>query len=125
MPPGFTDGVTGFACSAPPIFCVPSSGGTSSAASTVITTWGLAFRGCQVALQRPSFREPSGSEGSPSENDAVTFPAVMKFPQSSTMVTSMGVGHAATVVKFDPSCVNTGMSLVAAHVDAAAASVLL
>jgi hypothetical protein len=35
----------------------------------------------------------------------------MGVPQSSTMVTSMGVGQAATVVKLSPSCVNTGNSL--------------
>src|SRR5271156_3506092 len=102
------EGVAGLAFSAPPMPCVPWSGGASSTASTVITTCVLGLRGCQVALQFPLLSEVSGSDGSLSENEAVTLPEVKKFPQSSTTVTAIGVGHAATVVKFAPSCVNTG-----------------
>ena len=64
-----------------------------------MTTGAFELPGCQVALQRPSSKEVSGSDGSASENDAVTLPDVRKLPQSSTMVTSMGVGQAATVAK--------------------------
>src|SRR5579863_9000361 len=78
------EGVVGLACNAPPMLCVPERSGTSWAASTVITTCGLLLLGCQVALQFPLFRDVSGSDGSPSEKEAVTLPDVMKFPQSST-----------------------------------------
>src|SRR5271168_3907174 len=109
------DGVVGFDCSAPPMLCVPSRGGTSCAASTVITTCEAAFTGCHVALQFPLFSDVRGSDGSPSEKEAVTLPEVMKLPQSSTMVTATGVGQAATVAKLAPSWVNTGNSLVGAQ----------
>src|SRR5579871_1341327 len=94
------------------MLAVPVSGGGFSAASAVITTGALELPGCQVALQRPSSKDVSGSEGSLFENDAVALPEVMKLPQSSTMVTSIGVGQAATAVKFAPSWVKTGRSLV-------------
>src|SRR5580658_7107926 len=94
------------------MLCVPWSGGAASTAFTVMTTCALALRGCQVALQNPLFSDVSGSDGSLSEKEAVTFPAVMKLPQSSTMATWMGVGQAATVEKLAPSWVNTGNSSV-------------
>ena len=121
------EGVVGLACSAPPMLCVPWRGGAFSSASTVITTCAAELRGCQVALQVPLFRDVSGSDGSLSENEAVTFPAVIKFPQSSTMVTSTGVGQAATVEKLAPSWVNTGNNLVGVQDDVAdrACAVLL
>src|ERR1700683_5646848 len=87
MPPAPMEGVVGLACSAPPMLWVPWSGGTISSALTVMVTCALALLGCQVALQPPLLREVSGSDGSLSENEAVTFPAVMKLPQSSTTVT--------------------------------------
>src|SRR5882724_820819 len=118
IPPAYTEGVVGLVCSAPPMFCVPCSSGVSCDASTVITTCAAGLRGCHVALQRPSFNDVSGSVGSLSENDAVTLPLVMRFPQSSTMVTSIGVGQAATVAKLAPSCVNKGISFLAMQEEA-------
>src|SRR5579863_4892025 len=113
------EGVVGLDCSAPPMLCVPWSGGVISCASTVITTCAAELRGCQVALQVPLSSDVSGSEGSLSEKDAVTFPAVMKFPQSSTTITCTGVGQAATVEKLAPSWVNTGSNLVGVQLDGA------
>ena len=93
--------------------------GAISAASAVMTTWALELRGCQVALQLPLLSDVSASDGSLSEKEAVTLPVVIGLPQSSTMVTAMGVGQAATVEKFVPSCVNTGNNLVGVQFDAA------
>src|SRR5579871_4927194 len=125
LPTPATEGAVGFVCSVPPMACAPCSFGRSSCASTVITTDGLELIGCQVALQWPSFKDDSGSEGSPSENEAVTLPLVRKFPQSSTTITSTAVGHAATVAKSAPSCVNTGINLVGVHPGACACAAVL
>src|SRR5580658_10252807 len=118
-PPALMEGVVGLACNEPPMLCAPCSGGATSKASTVMTTCALELRGCQVALQLPLFRDVSGSGGSPSEKEAVTLPAVRKFPQSSTTVTWIGVGHAATVEKFAPSSVKTGNNFVGVQLDVA------
>src|SRR5258706_2723760 len=106
------EGVVGFACRAPPMTCVPSSGGETCCAFPVTVTCALEARGCHVALQRPSRKDVRESGGSPLENEATTLPVVMGVPQSSTTVISISVGHAATTVKLDPSWVKTGNNLV-------------
>src|SRR5580692_6035365 len=58
--------------------------------------------------------------GSPSEKLTITDPLVNALPQSSTTCTTIGVGHAAGVLKPVPRVVKTGSSLVAAHVGRAA-----
>src|SRR5271165_617736 len=74
-----------------------------------------ALRGCHVAAQRPSWSDSKERAGSPLEKDATTLPDFRNVPQSSTTVASIGVGQEATVAKLEPSCVKTGISLVAVH----------
>src|SRR5579862_2828376 len=99
MPPVDTAGACAFACSAPPIDAVPFSGGAASSACAVTITCVALWTGCQVADQRPSFSGANPRGVSPLENDAVRFPDTIGLPQSSTTVTSIAVGHAATVAK--------------------------
>src|SRR5580692_1208345 len=57
--------------------------------------------------------------GSPSEKLTITDPLLNAFPQSSTTRTTIGVGHAAGVLKPVPMVVKTGSSFDAVHVAAA------
>src|ERR1700730_11267987 len=112
-PPAPMMGTAELAWRAPPICSEPCSAGCVCCALTVTVTCGdEVLRGCQVAVQRPSFSELSAKAGSPDEKVATTLPDVMKVPQSSTMVASMGVGQPAVTLNPVPSCVNTGISLV-------------
>src|SRR6185436_6828606 len=70
------------------------------------------LRGCQVALQFPSFNENSDSGGSPFEKLAVTDPAVIRLPQSSTTFAVTAVGHAAGMLKSCKTELTSGSSLL-------------
>src|SRR5881394_889006 len=112
-PPAAITGVLAFGCRLPPIDAVPLMGGATVWADPVIVTGLLGTaRGCQVPVQRPSRRLVRGTAGSPEEKVAITEPEIIGEPQSSTTRSSREVGHAAVVVKLDPSCVKMGSSFV-------------
>src|SRR3990172_8356486 len=75
----------------------------------------VAFRGCQVPLQRPSPKRLSTTGGSPFENLPPTDPLTIGLPQSSTTRTSTGFGHPVGRLKFPGKEVKRGSSFVGVH----------
>src|SRR5258708_7463707 len=114
-------GISGLAGTLPPIWTVPCKLAAGCCAVTVTTIELLrAFCGAHVADQRPSCWDAKLSGASPLENEVTTDPFRIGEPQSSVTLTSIAAGQAAGALKFAPSVVKTGNSLVGVQVAVAA-----
>src|SRR6266404_455480 len=114
-------GISGLAGTLPPIWTVPCKLAAGCCAFTVTTIELLrAFCGAHVADQCPSCWVVKLSGGSPLENEVTTDPVRAGEPQSSVTLTSIAAGQAAGALKFAPSVVKTGNSLVGVQVAVAA-----
>src|SRR5580693_330302 len=113
MPPFETTGTVGFDNTWPLTSTLPVNGNCCASARTVNPA--ELFCGTQVPAQLPLPIASMPRGGSPSLKLTITDPVLRAFPQSSTTWTTMGVGHAAGVLKPVPMVVKTGRSFDAVH----------
>src|SRR5580698_2699596 len=117
MPPFDTTGTVGFDNTWPFTSTLPVNGNCCASARTVNPA--ELFCGTHVPAQLPLPIASMPRGGSPSLKLTITDPLLNAFPQSSTTRTTIGVGHAAGVLKPVPMVVKTGSSFDAVHVAAA------